>query len=541
MPPGTFDTMEAMNPSQDLATSTLLRGCQLVKILSKPGGGDSPWLGKALQGETETIGGSEGFHWTSDVCVSQKDLQQTLHGASAIGGGLSILPIPMIQAQKAFSESIKSTVFSVSLVVQAKRVLERYGVKNPTWDSNLRSVPTNLEELDGFVSECGDSWVSSISVGGAIQGVYTLFAQSQQQAREVSEKLNLMVAGGGISLGPSLSRSLQTLSEELNVNRSFRVAISGLAQPPSITEADLEAFARGFGSTELDKPAILSLETAGYEQLAALRQAFAPVAQNRKLLYGDGISEGVLERRQKLLAIQSQCQWVADTYRIYGIPEDPSLAMSRRAIKQDIETIDGLCSAYLTTPSSPLTAPDLPSLEQGSPNLQVTISEGDVMGNNLNNGGSPFPYRDRENAIRRRRRLVRVGLRCGSRVDQIRLLYQQEPKDSPDAMIQEKHGAPNDKGGDDKGEIELASGISIQRIEAKTGVPAGRVDKLWLTASDGQRIGGGGNAGNTELDWRPAPDQVLLGFRGRSGSEVDSLCAVIATFGPLRWEQRESE
>lgn len=525
-----------MNPSVALATNTLLRGCQLVRVLSRKGSEDSPWLGRALQGETETIGGSDGFQWTSDICMSHKDLQQTLNGATGIGGGLSILPIPMIQAQKSFSESIKSTVFSVSLVVQAKRVLERYGVKNPTWDSSLRSLPTSQEELDGFVSECGDSWVASVSVGGSIQGVYTLFAQSQQQAREVGEKLNLMVSAGGISLGPSLSHNLQTLSEELRVNRSFRVAISGLAQPPSITEAELEAFARSFGSIELDKPAILGVETAGYEQLAALRQAFEPVARNRRLLYGDSISDGLLEQRQKLVAIQAQCQWIADTYRIYGITEDPSLAIGRKAIKQDIASIDELCTSYLTTPSAPLSAPDLPSLEQGSPNLQVAIREGEMMGNQLGSGGEPFPYLDRDNAIRRRRRLVKVGMRCGNRVDQIRLHYQQEPTESPDATIKEKHGAMSDKGGYDKGEIELASGVSIQRIEAKTGVPGGRVDRLWLTTSDGQRIGGGGNAGNTELDWRPAPGEVLLGFRGWSGSELDSLCAVIATFGPLRWE-----
>lgn len=77
--------------------------------------------------------------------MSHKDLQQTLHGATGIGGGLSILPIPMIQAQKTFSESIKSTVFSVSLVVQAKRVLGRYGIKNPTWDNSLRSLPTSQD------------------------------------------------------------------------------------------------------------------------------------------------------------------------------------------------------------------------------------------------------------------------------------------------------------------------------------------------------------------------------------------------------------
>lgn len=525
-----------MDPSVTLAANTLRRGCQLVRMLANRCAVESPWLGTALQGETVAIGGSEGFQWSSDVCMSHRELQQTLQGGVGLGGGLSILPIPMIQAQKSFSNAIKSTVFSVSLVVQAKRLLGRFGVQHPVWDSRLRPVPSNPEELDGFVAECGDSWVSAVSVGGSLQGVYTLYAQSQQQAREVGEKLNFMLAAGGISLGAFLSRSLQTLSEELKVNRSFRVAISGLAQPPSLTEADLESFASSFGSMSLDQPAILGIETAGYEQLSALRPTFAPVARNRNLLYGDGIREGLLDKRQKLVALQRQCQWVADTYRLYGVAEDLSLAVHRDAITNDLDAIDALCSDYLATPSRPLAMPNLESLNQGSPNLQVTITEGEVMGNQLGSGGDPFAYPDRENAIRRRRRLVAVGLRCGSRVDQLRLHYQQEPSGSPDADIIEKHGDRNDNNGNDKGKIELAEGGSIQRIEARTGVPSGRVDQLWLTASDGQRIGGGGNAGNTPLDWRPAAGQVLLGFRGRSGSELDSLCAVIATFGPLRWE-----
>lgn len=39
------------------------------------------------------------------------------------------------------------------------------------------------------------------------------------------------------------------------------------------------------------------------------------------------------------------------------------------------------------------------------------------------NGGAPFAFPGRADAIRRRQRLVKVGLRTGSRVDQIRLGY----------------------------------------------------------------------------------------------------------------------
>ncbi|MFM7236586.1 MAG: jacalin-like lectin, partial [Cyanobium sp.] len=84
---------------------------------------------------------------------------------------------------------------------------------------------------------------------------------------------------------------------------------------------------------------------------------------------------------------------------------------------------------------------------------------------------------------------------------------------------------------------ELGSGEGIARSKGLSGIPNGRVDQLELTTSDGQRRGGGGDKGNTPLDWQPATNQVLLGFHGRSKAELDSLTAVIATFGPLVWEE----
>jgi hypothetical protein len=172
----------------------------------------------------------------------------------------------------------------------------------------------------------------------------------------------------------------------------------------------------------------------------------------------------------------------------------------------------------------------LEGLATGSPRLQVRLSDGEVMGGR---GGEPFRYQDRENAVRRRRRLVQVGLRAGNRIDQIRLRYHQEPVGEADEWINERHGGD---GGSDGGDMELPTGVGLARIEAKTGIPNGRVDALWLTSGDGQRIGGGGDKGNTPLDWQPAPNQVVLGFSGRCQAELDSLRAVIATFGPLAWE-----
>ena len=147
------------------------------------------------------------------------------------------------------------------------------------------------------------------------------------------------------------------------------------------------------------------------------------------------------------------------------------------------------------------------------------------------NGGAPFAFPGRADAIRRRQRLVEVGLRTGSRVDQIRLRYAAEE----DPLEPELHGGG---GGGDRGVLQLAEGVVIRRIE---GLSGSRVDRLFLNSSDGQCIGGGGDAGDRPIDWTVPEDCVVLGFSGRSGRELDGLRAVVARFGPLIWQPLETD
>jgi hypothetical protein len=59
---------------------------------------------------------------------------------------------------------------------------------------------------------------------------------------------------------------------------------------------------------------------------------------------------------------------------------------------------------------------------------------------------------------------------------------------------------------------------------------------LAITTTDGQSLGGGGDKGNRNLLWERAAKEVVLGFSGRAGSELDALRAVVAIFGPVNWE-----
>jgi hypothetical protein len=167
--------------------------------------------------------------------------------------------------------------------------------------------------------------------------------------------------------------------------------------------------------------------------------------------------------------------------------------------------------------------PELACLAAGSPELNVSLSEEIPMGGS---GGAPFAFPERADAIRRRLRLVEVGLRTGSRVDQIRLRYAGDG----DPLEEEVHGGG---GGSDRGSLQLGPGGNLRRIEGLSGT---RVDRLFLTSSDGQRIGGGGDAGDRPIDWTVPEGSVVLGFSGRSGRELDALRAVVAHFGPLIWQ-----
>ncbi|MFM7237195.1 MAG: jacalin-like lectin [Cyanobium sp.] len=517
-----------MPTAADLAQTILLRGRHSLATVPQLGE-EVAQREQALTGRLVPLSTAEDpFVWTSQVCRSASELLQSLEWSAGLSGGLG--PIPLLKARQEFFESLHTTVFSISVVVQARRVVGAFTSEDVALKPDV-ALPSDGAALDGFVHTYGDSWVKAVVLGGQMQGVYTLYAQSREQAKEVATAVDLLVSTGTISLGPSFSKQLKTIAKDANVNVSSRVSVSGLAQPPVITEDNMAAFASSFGTLALDNPVVLSLQTQGYEDVGELREVFQPVARNRILLSGDGLQPGLRRQWQRLRELVNQCNWVAGTYDIYGIPQDPSLASHRTKMTADCREIEALCSAYHTSPSTPLAEPVLEAFAAGSPKLQVQVRDGESMGGR---GGDPFPYEDRENAVRRRRKLARVGLRAGNRVDQIRLRYHQEPTGEPDEWINESHGGG---GGSDLGDMELGSGEGIARIKGLSGIPNGRVDQLELTTSDGQRRGGGGDKGNTPLDWQAAPNQVLLGFYGRSKAELDSLTAVIATFGPLAWEE----
>ena len=522
-------------PSADSARSLVLVGRNSVH---KP----DQELRQALEGSNAPdVSAPVGCVSEVKLCRTVRELSQTLQGQAGVAAGLGLLPVPLLRYRREFLESLHTTVFSVSLVVQARRVLG--GLKAP--EPRLRgdvAPPTDPVGLDRFVAQHGDCWVRSVQLGGEVQGVFTLYAQSLEEAEAVVRSIGLTLPIDALTLSPELGNQLRRIRKETSVNSSLRVRVLGLSQSAAVGNAEeLVALASGFGSLSLDAPVVLGAETRGYEELPELMTVFQPVVANRRLFSGKGIEPGLLRRKEMLLEIGNQCRWVEETCRLYGQAPEPTLQNQGRQVRADIAAIDELSEAFARSASSPLQAPELPALLQGSPRLVPRIRDGQRLGGE---GGDPFAFRDRSRAIQRRRRLWKVGLNAGRLIDRIRLTYRQESdpvgdEGFPNEWTEELGGG----GGDDRGtlELDLDNHERITTLNANTGTG---VDQLGVISSDGQHlIGGRPSNGGRASSWTAGPQEVLLGFQGRAKTWLDALQPVIADFeDALRWEPvREEE
>jgi hypothetical protein len=490
-----------------IARDALFRGRHSVADPGEP-------LEPAVTGTVVPGGGGSTVGWR--LCRSSEELVGTLQQQASVGIGLG--PLSLLGARKAFHDSLKTTAFSLSLVVWARQVSAAAEVSQVRLLEGI-AAPASPGELDAFVALYGDGFVAAAEVGGECQGVFTFYAQSREQARAVERGFEAGLGLGGLALSPALVETVTAVARSAAVNVGFRMQVIGTRSQPPGDAASLIPFARDFAGLSLDQPALIGVRTRGYEKVPGIGAAFEAVAANRRLFSGEGSGEGggegLIGRRERVEGLIHQMDWVADTYRLYGLAPDPSLAAHRARAEADRRAIEACRDAYVAAASAPLVPPELACLAAGSPELNVSLSEEIPMGGS---GGAPFAFPERADAIRRRLRLVEVGLRTGSRVDQIRLRYAGDGE----PLAAEVHGGD---GGSDRGSLQLGPGVNLRRIEGLSGT---RVDR--------QRIGGGGDAGDRPIDWTVPEGSVVLGFSGRSGRELDALRAVVARFGPLIWQ-----
>lgn len=516
------------------ATSTLLRGRNSIV-------NPEINLRAALQGDpTPSSSGPLSNVTEIKICRTASELTRTLQGKVGLSGGLAALPIPLLQFRREFQQSLKTTIFSVSLVVQARRILESLEVVRPSLLPDV-AAPSTSAELDKFVSLHGDSWVSGLQLGAEVQGVFTLYAQSREEADAVANSLEGIVPLNAVTLSPSFAQEMRRLSSDSSLNVSFKLQVKGMAQPVLSTPEDLLAFINRFGSLPIETPEVLSLQTRGYEELPELLEVFQPVVANRQLFCDN---DGLQRQTQRLAEVSNQCRWVDKTLRLYGLTPDPSLANTAAEIQSAIKAIDALADSFHDSASAPLQISSLPNLTFQSPRLVPSLITPLHLGGD-DSHGDPFDFEDRAKAIPRRRRLAKVILNSGRLIDQIRLTYVQDP-DVNSSGSQPKEWTEAHPGGEGRGkdslplELDLTNSERIITINANTGTG---VDELELITSSGQRLKGGNpSKGGTASSWTTGPQQVLIGFQGRAKTWLDALQPVVADFSnALRWEEVDAD
>ena len=336
--------------SSDLAISMLGLGCSCVlagdkTLLSAVVGEPAPDSGMGEQ--AEDTGNS--LDWT--VCQSASELSRAIQRGGALQLGVG--PLPILQAKTEFLESLQTTIFSLSVVVRARRVSGAMTLIQPRLQAGM-AVPDGEAELDAFVRLHGDGFVSTARVGGECLGIYTFYAQSREKSKEVADTIGAGLTIGGIGMGPQLMRRIQEVARSSGMNVSFHSHVLGLKTHPPLTSDTLIDFASNFSTLRLDDPKVLTLETTGYEQVPELAKVFGSVAANRRLFSGDEIQEGLLRKRQRLLELRHQNDWVGGTYDTYGIARPAELNSNRSQIDADLESIKDVMSGYLRHPTAPV-------------------------------------------------------------------------------------------------------------------------------------------------------------------------------------------
>ena len=199
----------------ELTSRPLLRGYNSIVINEEA-------LFTALDGTIENdYSASLDTSINMSLCSAASELVETLETGKAIHANMKNISLPKISAKKDFYKSLHTTAFSVSLVVQARKIVNALKVTNPTLKTDI-VVSDEPDVLDNFVAQYGDSFIRKVFVGGEVQGVYTYFAQSKLQAQQIEKELAGGVSVGGTIIGAEFNSFVSEVAQSHKVNTSFK-------------------------------------------------------------------------------------------------------------------------------------------------------------------------------------------------------------------------------------------------------------------------------------------------------------------------------
>jgi hypothetical protein len=423
--------------------------------------------------------------------------------------------------------SLKFTTYSTSISVYAMHRKGADVCTNVRFKQNI-SIPKNDEEANEFCRYYGDSFVSEVSYGGEYIAVYTFYSQTKEEQTTLKSSLESHGIFDGVSVSGDLQTAMDNFLKTVTVEYSFHQTLTGVEKPNLPTPADFINYAIKFPSITLDAPVVINVGYDGYESVRGSGAGFDQVVVNRRYFTGDSFAGGLNQDLYQIQQCENQITQITKLYQFYGFHSDSVLEENATTAKDDITAIQQQMETFGKTPAAPFIPLTLKSLKNGTPVLQLELSESPYWGGD---GGGSFNDVDKNQCIQQGIRITAISLRTGDRVDQLCTTY-------TNALGVKQIKAHGGTGGHDGETIDLSSDQFVTHI---SGLSGSRVYQLHLTVTQGKTIAGGGNGGglsgpkDTSFSWNPPPGFFVLGFKGRCGTELDGIQVICAKLHPAEW------
>jgi hypothetical protein len=451
------------------------------------------------------------------VCESLQELAQALDIDASLS--VSYLKAASVTAKMEFVKKLNVTSRSVAIVVHAHHQIGTWTIK----DVKLKDpgkAPKNDDEAADFVQYYGDSFISSVTMGGEYYAVYTFHTETREEQTSLATSLKGSGIAGGLTVEGDVQVKLSEILKHTTTAWTLQEEITGIAYPELPAQDKLIQFALNFSKQKLDAAVPTDIKVQGHEGVPGFGRKFIKVIRNRR--YFMDPEEGLLSSLARLTTVRNQIDWLKRIYARYNFTGDPNLLEFERSVRKDIKEINGQVDDWGIDATTSFKPPSLPSLTKGEPVLQFEVPQPPSWGGVE---AGPWDTMPAGEAIKNRVRIQALRLFGETYVNRIEVDYTSDKR-----RWTENHGS-NTGGAQPK--LSLEDDRFVVRFE---GGAQRFLDRLKVTLNDGRTTEAGGKGG-IPFNWPVPQDGFVLALAGRSGSVVDQLSIVHARLLPAKMVQ----
>lgn len=424
-----------------------------------------------------------------------------------------------------FTKEVERSSWSINMVIRSSHVIGTTESRNAIADVSGFDMRDPLGRLD-FFNRYGDSFYSSVTLGAEYLGIFTFHLNSESERSATMTSLGVSGLLSAVTFNAELQTKMSAFFAKTSAQVSFRQKAFGLGTTSLPTLESMIEFSRTLPELPVVTPAVIRTAVMGYETVLPAR-TFDAIAANRSYFVGNNFAKGVYKERTAVSDLISQLGTIHAVHDVYG-HDEPELKTAKLAAEADLAKLDAQVEQYKLEPETAFVKPELPALKKGSPSLAYESNVSPAWGLT---GGGPFDDVGLVvDFISRRQHIGSLRMYSG---DYVRALAVKYKGADGEAEVEKIHGEEAGVRGQD---LYLENGDQVAKLSGCSGAYVDHL-KIELSPSGKSISAGMPRSGLAEFNWSPAAGQVVIGFRGYCGANLDQLQAVWMRFLPTTWKQ----